>query len=149
MKYRKKAAVDAYQMTTERRDKPVVEAWPVWLQTAWDKPLGTVGALWRGHGTGLTIGTLAGPVVVPRDGWVIRGSKRELIAMSAEIFAETYEAEGPGVLATEENPIPIPEFIFTRLRQIRADKIDDQDHLELTKISLYGVWFTPVENVST
>ena len=90
MKYRKRAPTDAFQLTASVRDD--VEAWPAWLQTAWDKPLGTVGAMWRGYGTDLMLGTLAGATAIPHNGWVIRGAKRQLSSLTAEAFDEIYVA---------------------------------------------------------
>lgn len=95
MKFRKKpVVVEAFQMTKERRADN--SEWPEWLNAAWNKNDGEVGALFRQFIDApmpdlLCIGTLEGTHLVGWGDWIIQGVKGELYPCKPDIFAATYE----------------------------------------------------------
>jgi len=96
-KYRKRPVViEAFQMTRERRIDN--SDWPTWLNKAWNKERGIIGAVYPtiengGDGT-ISIHTLEGEHLVSWGDWVIQGVQGELYPCKPDIFAETYEAVG-------------------------------------------------------
>lgn len=96
MKFRKKPVeVEAFQMTQERREDN--SDWPEWLNEAWNKEQGVVGAVFPAaypfsDGTDeLKIHTLEGEMRVNFGDWIIRGVKGELYPCKPEVFELTYE----------------------------------------------------------
>ena len=97
MKYRKKPVViEAFQMTEERRWDN--SEWPVWLNIAWNTPVGEEGSVWCGRLDGfvegadiLYCGTLEGPYRIDWDDYIVQGVKGELYPCKPDIFEETYE----------------------------------------------------------
>lgn len=96
MKYRKKPVViKAFQMTKEHRQD--VSKWPNWLQKAWNKEHGELGALYASNypnsdGTDkLRIQTLEGNQLVSWNDYIIKGVQGEVYPCKPDIFEETYE----------------------------------------------------------
>lgn len=97
MKFRKKpVVVEAFQMTEERRKDNT--DWPEWLNQAWNKEQGEVGAVFpadfpfsNGEDE-LKIHTLEGEHRVSFGDWIIKGVAGELYPCKPEIFEQTYEA---------------------------------------------------------
>ncbi len=94
--FRKKPVViEAFQMTRERRRDN--SEWPHWLNEAWNKEAGTVGAVFPhetpAEGDRIAIGTLEGAHVVSWGDWIVRGLKLELYPVKPEIFEASYEQE--------------------------------------------------------
>ena len=97
MKFRKKpVVVEAFQMTEERRKDNT--DWPEWLNQAWNKEQGEVGAVFpadfpfsNGEDE-LKVHTLEGEMRVSFGDWIIRGVAGELYPRKPEIFEQTYEA---------------------------------------------------------
>ena len=100
MKFRKKpVVVEAFQMTEERRKDNT--DWPEWLNQAWNKEQGEVGAVFpadfpfsNGEDE-LKIHTLEGEHRVSFGDWIIKGVAGELYPCKPEIFEQTYEAVKP------------------------------------------------------
>lgn len=99
-KFRKKPVViEAFQMTKERRQDN--SDWPEWLNRAWNKPWGEVGAVntenWpksKGDFQGddrLMIHTLEGKMTVEWGDFIIQGVNGELYSCKPDIFEKTYE----------------------------------------------------------
>lgn len=96
MKFRKKPVeIEAFQMTEERRKDN--SDWPEWLNEAWQKEPGVVGAVFPAKypfsdgEDELKIHTLEGEHRVSFGDWIIRGVKGELYPCKPEIFEMTYE----------------------------------------------------------
>jgi len=95
MRYRKRPVViEAFQMTKARREDN--REWPEWLNRAWQKEPGEMGALYPSMNHDslgmLMIGTLEGPHLVSWNDWIIQGVKGELYPCKPDIFAASYEA---------------------------------------------------------
>lgn len=97
MKFKKKpVVVEAFQMTEARRQDNA--EWPEWLNEAWNKEHGQVGAVFPKHfpnsdGTDeLLIHTREGLALVTHGDWIIRGVEGELYPCKPEIFEKTYDA---------------------------------------------------------
>jgi len=94
--FRKKPVViEAFQMTEQRRMDN--SEWPNWLNQAWNKIEGEVGALFRKDADApmpdvLCIQTLEGVHLVTWGDWIIQGVQGELYPCKPDIFAATYEA---------------------------------------------------------
>jgi len=96
MKYRKKPVViKAFQMTKEARQDN--SNWPNWLNKAWCKEHGELGALYpsdypNSDGTDkLRIQTLEGNQLVSWNDYIIKGVQGEIYPCKPDIFEETYE----------------------------------------------------------
>ena len=96
MKYRKKPVViEAFQMTKEARQNN--SEWPEWLNEAWNKEAGTVGAVWPTdypHLDGkdsVCIGTLEGIHLASLGDYIIQGVQGEPYPCKPDIFEQTYE----------------------------------------------------------
>jgi hypothetical protein len=96
MKYRKlPVEIEAFQMTKERRQDN--SEWPEWLNKAWNKDCGEVGAVScedypNSNGTDrLAIKTLEGWMTVSWNDYIIQGVQGELYACKPDIFEATYE----------------------------------------------------------
>ncbi len=93
-KFRKKPVViEAFQMTKRRRTDN--SDWPEWLNDAWNKDRGEVGAVYPtvpGDGLcTLSIRTLEGNHEVSWDDFIIQGVELELHPCKPDIFHKTYE----------------------------------------------------------
>jgi len=96
-KFIKKAeAIDAYQMTLERRGH--VCLWPEWLKVAWNKKITAVNSLSpidypSSNGKDkLVTHTVHGPVTVDWGDWIVRRANGDLHVWKDSIFALTFEA---------------------------------------------------------
>lgn len=96
MYYRKKPVViQAFQMTKERRQDN--SEWPEWLNEAWNKDHGEIGALYpEGYPNSdgsdrLRIQTLEGNQLVSWGDYIIRGVHGEIYPCKPDIFEKTYE----------------------------------------------------------
>jgi len=87
--------IEAFQMTEAKRFDN--SEWPKWLNQAWNKDQGEVGALQIVEQPGSTdskpieIVTLEGNHRVTWDDWIIRGVAGELYPCKPDIFNATYE----------------------------------------------------------
>lgn len=97
MKFRKKpVVVEAFQMTEERRKDNT--DWPEWLNEAWNKKQGEVGAVFPADSPfsngedELKVHTLEGKMRVAFGDWIIKGVAGELYPCKPDIFEATYEA---------------------------------------------------------
>jgi len=97
-KYRKRPVViEAFQMTKERRLDN--SEWPGWLNTAWQKGVAEIGAMFcstdgclKGEEyTPLFIQTLEGTHKVTWNDWIVQGVKGELSLYTPNTFEATYE----------------------------------------------------------
>ena len=97
--YRKKPVViEAFQMTTERRQDN--SEWPNWLNLAWNmenNEVGSVSPAEYPHSDGtdmLSVCTLEGAHLVSFGDWIIKGVQGELYPCKSDIFEATYELVG-------------------------------------------------------
>jgi hypothetical protein len=92
-KFRKKPVViEAVQL--HRMDSEVYRAgWPRWLNDAWEKPAGALGAVWPSGdgGHAVEVGTLEGNHRAAWGDFIIRGVRGELYPCKPDIFAATYD----------------------------------------------------------
>lgn len=95
-KFKKRPVViEAFQMTKERRKDNT--NWPNWLNEAWNKEWGEVGAVMsedypqNKRDARLKIHTLEGTMTVEWDDFIIQGVNGELYPCKPDIFAKTYD----------------------------------------------------------
>ena len=94
--YDKRATVEAFQMTLERRHN--LSEWPEWFKKAAGLDPSEFGAVYEDKsdesGERLLIRSLDGLIRININDWVIRKANGELNSLQPDIFRQTYEALG-------------------------------------------------------